>query len=52
MSMFSHWDEEDYQSNGWDDGGCLFNDDNKYPDGHPKSSYKDDGDLKLFKDEE
>lgn len=54
MSMFSHWDDDDCGSldDGWDDSGWLFRDDDKrYPDGHPKSAYKDDGDMKLFKDD-
>ena len=50
MEMFGDWEDEYYDDS---DSGWLFsNGDKQYPDGHPKSAYKDDGDMKLFKDDE
>lgn len=48
MNLFSDWDDSLD-----DEEGSMFShwlED--IPDGHPKSAYKDDGDMKLFKDEE
>jgi hypothetical protein len=48
MTMFSNWDDDESNDNGW-----LFRDDNdEYTHGHPNSAYKDDGDMKMFKDDD
>lgn len=47
MTMFSHWDDDEY-----DDASMFSHWLEDIPDGHPKSAYKDDGGMKLFKDED
>lgn len=48
MNLFGDWEDDytDYERTG------MFRYDDEYPDGHPKSAYKDDGDMKLFRDED
>lgn len=56
MNLFSDW-EGDVPHDDWDDtaGRRMADRDaewsGSYPDGHSKSPYKDDGDMKLFKND-
>jgi hypothetical protein len=44
MNLFSDWDDTS------DEEGSMFS--HWLEDDSPKSAYKDDGDMKLFKDED
>jgi hypothetical protein len=51
-SSYDDVDDNDDDCQGDDSTGSMFaKRSGSYPDGHPKSAYKDDGDMKLFKDD-